>query len=122
MGKYDDIRPEDLRADMVRFARLILRLEENDLLLRSVPELQRLIGDLRQKLFAYEVRGTQRLELPKGQDEREREVGSQEEPDPTLKESLRVVREAIEREKRLQDEWEGRPPPEDAEGDEEEDE
>ncbi len=98
MGKYDDIQPEDLRNDLKQFARLILRLEREELLLRSAPELQRLIGELRQKLFAYEVRGARRLK-----------AGSEpkEEADPSLRESLRVVREALEREKRMYDEWDG---------------
>lgn len=99
MGKYDDIRPDHLRADLVRFAELILRLEKNNLLLRSAPEIQRLIGDLRQKLFAYEVRSTTEFpSLPM-------QVEEEEEEDPMIRESLRVVKEAMDRQREIFDEW-----------------
>ncbi len=104
MGKYDNIRPDELEADLVRFARLILRLEERSLLLRSAPELQRLIGELRQKLFAYEVRATRDLGRPERESSREEPV-DEKTMAPELKESLRVVREALERQKELYEEW-----------------
>jgi ribonuclease PH len=44
MGKYDDITPERLRSDLVAFAELLMRLNEEDGLLRSAAEIQRLIG------------------------------------------------------------------------------
>jgi hypothetical protein len=100
VGKYDEIRPDHLRADLVRFAELILRLEKNNLLLRSAPEIQRLIGDLRQKLFAYEVRST--TDFPSLTPHVE-----EEEDDPLIRESLRVVREAMERQREITDEWGG---------------
>lgn len=102
MGKYDDIRPDHLRADLVRFAELILRLEKNNLLLRSAPEVQRLIGDLRQKLFAFEVRST--TDFPNLAPQVE-----EEDEDPMIRESLRVVKEAMDRQREIFDEWGGGP-------------
>lgn len=98
MGKYDDIPPERLRADLVRFARLILRLEADGRLLHEVPGIQRLIGNLRQKLFAYEVRSTSRLEAAQPDKDTHPE-------DAGLGESLRIVRDAIERQERMRAEW-----------------
>lgn len=108
MGKYDDISPDDLRADLVRFAQLILELDEHGALLPSVAEVQRILGDLRQKLFAYEVRCTAKLPDP---EERRgaaaRDEGSGGEADPLVQESLRVVREALERQREMIEDWEG---------------
>lgn len=108
MGQYDDIPPEQVRADLVRFARLILRLEEEGRLLRSIPHIQAILGDLRQKLFAHEVRGTRNLPSTE-----ERRVESplapatpaSEEEDPGLRDSLRIVREALERQEEAVREW-----------------
>lgn len=112
MGKYDEMPPEELRERLVRFARLILRLEEEGELLEKAPQILKLIGDVRQMLFAYEVRCTARL----GPEEEEGEAGEQGggEEDPAILESLRVVEEALEREKELLDEL-GRDPDEDPE-------
>lgn len=106
MGQYDDIPPDQIRADLVRFARLLLRLEEEGRLLRSIPHIQAILGDLRQKLFAHEVRGTRnlpppeepRLELP-------RKAASTEADDALLRDSFRVVKEALEREEEAIREW-----------------
>lgn len=97
MGKYDDISPEELRSDLIRFARLILQLEEEGGLLASAAEVQKLMGDLRRKLFAYEIRGTPKL----GSEEAEAPA----ETDPLVEESLRVVREALERQEEMIDDW-----------------
>ena len=105
MGRYDEIEPEELRRHLVRVAKLILRLDDEDRLLRAAPRLQKLFGDLRQKLFAYEVRSAADL----GPDDESRpEDGSVEEEiqDPLLRESLRVVREAMERQDELRQELE----------------
>jgi len=115
MGRYDDIEPEEVRRQLVHVARLILRLEEEGELLREAPRLQQLLGDLRQRLFAYEVRCAAKLgpeEEPRG----EKEAGDEVE-DPVLRESLRVVREALERQEELLDELESGIPPEDGEED-----
>lgn len=113
MGKYDDISPEELRNDLIRFARLILQLEAEGGLLTSAAELQTLLGDLRRKLFAYEIRGT-----PEPPDSGEAAPEADEELDPVVKESLRVVREAMERQDEMVDDWTGPFSPDD---DEEED-
>ncbi len=109
MGQYDDIPPEQVRADLVRFARLILRLEEEGRLLRSIPHIQAILGDLRQKLFAHEVRGTRNLPST---DERRVESplppaapATEEQEDPGLRDSLRIVREALERQEEAVREW-----------------
>lgn len=100
MGRYNEIDPDELRHHLVRVAKLILRLDDEDELLRAAPRLQKLFGDLRQRLFAYEVRSAADL----GPDEESRNDQAEESDDPLLDESLRVVREAIEREEELRDE------------------
>jgi len=116
MGKYDDITPEELRKDLVAFAQLLLRLEKEEGLLRSAAELQRLIGELRQKLFAYEVRSSRLLPGTSGAPARA--GGEPSEEDPVVKESLRVIREAIKREEEMLKEWEGIQEPEEDRDDE----
>lgn len=115
MGRYDDIDPEELRRQLVRVAKLIQRLDEEDELLRAAPRLQKLLGDLRQRLFAYEVRCA--ANLGPEDEPKEEETGPLDEvDDPLLKESLRVVREAMERQEELRDELEfGDEPPEEEE-------
>lgn len=116
MGRYDDIDPEDVRQQLVRVARLILRMDDEGRLLREAPRLQKLLGDLRQRLFAYEVRCT--ADLGSGETGEE-EITRVDEDDPILSESLRVVREALERQRELTEELEGdAPPPEGADDDE----
>jgi hypothetical protein len=86
-------RPPDadmVRAALLHFANLIRRLEEQGALLRGIPLLLRRLGDLRQVLFDYEVRVTERL-LPI--------------EDPVERESRRVVRDASSREDELVEEW-----------------
>lgn len=102
MGKYDDITPERLRSELVRFARLIVKMEEEGVLLEKTPSVLRLLGELRQMLFAHEVRYTKKL-LPA---EKAREPES--DPDPALEASRRIVEDALRREKELQDELEKR--------------
>jgi|GEM_PF-1517598 len=110
MGQYDGISGEQLRADLLRFSELLQRLDGEGALLRSAAELQLVLGELRQKLFAWEVRAGL---LP---DEGEpvhpcppKEIGRDEGEDPAgtswLEDSLRVVREALERQMEAQDEW-----------------
>ncbi len=100
MGRYDDITADELRSALVRYARLVLRRETEGTLLDSLPDLMQFLGELRQMVFAYEVRGTRRCEVKAGAAE-EASV-----PDPALLESLRVVEEALERAKELQEELE----------------
>lgn len=109
MGRYDDIDPEEVRRQMVRVARLILRMEEEGRLLREAPRLQKLLGDLRQRLFAYEVRCTAELGTPDARAEDGR-TEPEEVDDPLLSESLRVVQEALERQQELTEELGGDQP------------
>jgi len=110
MSRYDDIDPEEVRQQLVRVARLILRMNDEGRLLREAPRLQKLLGDLRQRLFAYEVRCTADLGSTEGAGEHEASQAEEEVDDPVLSESLRVVREALERQRELTEELEGNPP------------
>lgn len=107
MGRYDDITPEKLRAELLRFAELVQRMDREDLLLRSSPRILKMLGELRQMLFAYEIRGARHLggkDLPGPQDQ----AGESESPAGIDPASLRVVQDALKREKELQDELERR--------------
>ncbi len=106
MGSYDDIPADRLEADLASFARLILQLEAEGELLRSIPEIQQALGELRQKLFAFEVRMSRHLgggESPTPARDPSPPVGE----DPVLRDSIRVVREALRREAEMLREWEG---------------
>lgn len=94
MGLYDDISPEDLRIDLRRFAELIVSLDDDGTLLDATPRLLKVLGDLRAKIFAYEVRVTGRL-FP-----REQDAASQE-----IEDTRRIVDEAIERFNEAENEW-----------------
>jgi len=103
MGRYDDVDPEALRAHLVRLARLILRLEEEGALLREAPRLQKVLGDLRQRLFAYEVRCASPPD-DEAQAAESDEEGGGEGADEVVDESLRIVREAMRRTEELREE------------------
>jgi len=106
MGRYDDITPEQARAELLRFAELIQRMDRDQILLRASPRILKLLGELRQMLFAFEIRGARHLG---GKDLPGSGLPDTEESPPALdRESLRIVREALEREKELQDELERR--------------
>src|SRR5262245_32202699 len=55
MGRYDDITPEKTRAELLRFAELIQRMDREEVLLRSSPRILKMLGELRQMLFAFEI-------------------------------------------------------------------
>lgn len=55
---YGDDRAERLEALLRHLAERIQELDRAGVLLRSVPELLRLMGDARTELFHYEVRCT----------------------------------------------------------------
>lgn len=93
MGKYDNIPPERIRESLLRFALLVVRLEREGVLLEAIPELQSLMGDLRRMLFAHEVR-----RAPEVEEDPDR-VDPREDPAPDAADSLRIVREALERER-----------------------
>jgi hypothetical protein len=117
MGTFDDIPPEHLRKDLVAFARMILQFEAEDRLLTSAPELQRSLGELRQKLFAHEVRLSRHLSPPASLPPApEADTSEAEDQDPLVRESLRVIRDALRRQEEMLREWEGA-----AHGEEEED-
>lgn len=114
MGRYDDITPEELREQLLRFARLIRAMEKRNVLLEKTPSLLRLLGELRRMIFAYEVRVTRNL-APRAPDEAS-EAPSVAEPTSLVDESVRIVREALERERELQDELRDRLFPDGGEG------
>lgn len=91
---------EQVRSALLRFAELIRRLDEEERLLRSLPFMLGRLGELRRMLFEYEVRVTERL-LPV--------------EDPEERESRRIVREAIQREEDMPEDWDGGWRPEDPE-------
>jgi hypothetical protein len=103
MGQYDDITETQLRADLVRFAELLLRLEAEGGLLVSPADLQKILGELRQKLFAWEIRCSRFLDPvdPPGGSSLHEPAGGE----GALPDSLRVVREAIERQREMLREW-----------------
>lgn len=95
MGRHDDITEDQLREELVSFARLILLLDRKDALLDRSASILRLLGEMRQMVFAWEVRATDR-EAPS----RPRRPGAGDPPPDDL--SSRIVREALERERELQ--------------------
>lgn len=104
MGRYDDVDPDALRAHLLRLAKLILRLDRDGSLLREAPRLQKVLGDLRQRLFAYEVRSTSRLDDQEGAEAEGDRPSKTDDADAVIDESLRIVREAIERSDELRQE------------------
>lgn len=80
----------EVRAALLAFADMIRRFDADGTLFRHLPLLMGRLGDLRHMLFEYEVRVTERL-LPSESD--------------AERESRRIVREARERERELDDEW-----------------
>jgi hypothetical protein len=84
---------EELRAELVRFARRVLRLEEEGRLLSSPADLQTVLGELRRRLFEWEVRRAAEL----GGQEGISGVGTSEQ----------VVREAQEAEEALRRDLDG---------------
>ena len=118
MGKYDDISPERLRSDLVGFARFVLRLEEEGRILHSAAQLQKLLGELRQKLFAFEIRSSHlNLETPRSRSSDAASAAREGDADPVVRDSLRVVREALRRTEEMLQEWQGTEP-EDSDDDE----
>jgi hypothetical protein len=81
-------------------------MDRDQLLLRASPRILKLLGELRQMLFAFEIRAARHLggkDLPGSVG-----PGTTDGPPPLDQESLRIVREALQREKELQDELERR--------------
>lgn len=91
MAPQEPGSPDALRADLRHFAQLVLRLEQDGVLLDATPQLLKLLGDLRAKLFAYEIRSAGRFR----RDDRQRIADDSE----------RIVREALERARDAEREW-----------------
>jgi len=143
MGKYDDISEARLKGDLVAFARLLLRLEQEGALLESPADLQMILGELRRKIFAFEVKaprlpldgsgasedppdapgpefagpanhmseGTRTTEkggAGAGQDGARQNAMGSDPDDSTLRQSWKVVREAMKRKEEMIREWDGR--------------
>lgn len=100
MGRYDDMTPDQLRERLVRIARLVLKLDENDVLLARTPELLKLFGELRRMLFAYEVRCAPGAE----EGEEGSSTDDDRDDDGDITQSAEIVEEAIRRQRELQDE------------------
>jgi hypothetical protein len=97
MGRFDDITPDQLRADLRHFADLIAKLDADGTLLDAAPRLLKVLGDLRAKIFAYEVRFTGRL-------------SPRPEPEPNhISDSQRIVEDAIRRSHDALGEWKRSP-------------
>lgn len=94
MGQYDNIGEEQLRRDLLRLSTLIRKLQDEGRLLEEIPRLMRIFGDLRQKMFAYEIRAVEDL-VPKDEEESKQ-----------LEESRRIVHEALKSEQARLKEWE----------------
>jgi len=97
------VDPERLRRDLLQLAEFIQKMDRERSLLNAAPRLLKLMGDLRSALFEYEVRHTGRLlpkPVPPGA-----EPDSENEP-PAVRESRRIVQEAIERQREAEREWE----------------
>lgn len=109
MGRYDDLTDEELAKELVHFARLVLRMEEEGVLLDRTHSVLRLLGELRQMVFAHEVRATRRDEPPRPHpltrmERLQEEAGRLEEgTGDDVARSLRIVRDALEREREFLD-------------------
>lgn len=90
--RREDVDPEALRRHLLELATRIRQLDEAGELLNASPELIRLMGNLRSKLFEYEVRHTGRL-LPKSVDL------------PEVAEAQRIVEEAARRMEEAESSW-----------------
>lgn len=116
MGRYDDISEDRLRADLVRFAELVIRLDRDDALLVSPADLQTLLGELRRKLFAWEIRCSRHLDPESSEGDESALSGTDDGGDTPeggggQASALRIVREAMEREAELRRELGSDPQP-----------
>lgn len=96
MAHHDDITDDQLREELVSFAQLILLLDRKNALLDRSASVLRLLGEMRRMVFAWEVKVTDR-ESPVRPRRPGGSTPSLEDDDP----SMRVVREALEREQEL---------------------
>lgn len=99
MGRYDDITDAGLRSEVARFARILQRMEERGEVLDRTADILTLLGELRQMVFAWEIRETFRHHPA--------EASSPEAEPPPETDSNRVVREAREAEEQLREDLGG---------------
>lgn len=115
MGKYDGISDDLLRHEIARFARILQRMEAKGETLERTADILTLLGELRQMVFAWEVRETFRGEAEEEAAEPPRApTPPPVPPAPAVpetpageSESERIVREAREGEELLRREMEG---------------
>lgn len=88
----DQVDPQKLRESLLRLATLIQDLDAGGELLEAAPQLLQALGELRSKLFEYEVRCTGRL-LPKTSES------------PEVAEAQRIVEEAVQRMQEAEEDW-----------------
>jgi len=92
-NEFDESAARELKAELRKLADTILDLEARGRLLAEAAALLKLLGDARNKVFAWEVRRAR----PRAQDA----ATSMEAP----VESARVVDEALQREAEAEQEW-----------------
>lgn len=68
MSRYQNITDYHLRSEVARFARILQKMEEKGEVLDRTADILTLLGELRQMVFAWEIRAT----------------WGEEEPDPEL--------------------------------------
>lgn len=112
MGRYDDISDIRLRSEIARFARILQRMEEKGEILDRTADILTLLGELRQMVFAWEVRETFRGEAGN----REASDGPTDPGGQAESESTRIVRDAQEAAERLRRRLGGDAPDGDREG------
>ncbi len=91
----DDVAARELKAELRRLADTILDLEARGRLLAEAPGLLKLLGDVRSRVFAWEVR----LARPRP------DPAPAPPASPATQESGRVVEEAMQREQEAEQEW-----------------
>ena len=64
MGRYDDITDYQLRSEVARFARILHRMEEKGETLDRTADILTLLGELRQMVFAWQIRQTWGSDAP----------------------------------------------------------
>lgn len=109
MGRFDDLTPDELRLQLLRFAEELQSLDREGTLLDSAPQILRDLGDLRARLFAFEVRAMERLRQPDPRPEPAPPAAADRPLDPAAEESdsQRIVEEAMRRIEEAQQEWTG---------------
>lgn len=109
MSDHDDITEEQLRQELVAFARLVMTLDAHGALVDRSASLLRLLGELRRMVFAFELACTDPdapvVQRSPGWQAARRAMSDDDVRDDLLRQSRRIVREATRREAELTDEW-----------------